>query len=140
MIPVAVIGDPILNTDNDGREDWNCVRTKVILTPRKAFFSTEAGSMSNFTETRHCQIWLSTISQFVVSILAVVFGIAQFATLIDKPLFCANVSSFDIPSVDEVNELKEKNPCLAPPGVYTPGDSLGNIIGSDRDFATVIVE
>ena len=51
-------------------------------------------------------------------------------TLVSKPVYCQNLSSFDIPR-EELLELIEDNDCLAPPGQKIPGKSLSSLIRED---------
>lgn len=97
-----------------------------------------ASVILNFVKRHFIQRWLIAISQVLTAILAVVFGIAQFSTLVANPLFCGNVSSFNVPSETEVYDLTGARQCLAPPGLYYIGQTTENII--DKDLVTMSVE
>lgn len=83
--------------------------------------------MYPITEAHSCQRWMNTVIQFFVALLSLTFAVAQFSTLSSKQYYCTNVSSFD-PDVEEVLELRETSPCLAPPGLIKPGKSLADIL------------
>jgi len=83
------------------------------------------------------QRWLIIISQFLVCILTLVFGIAQFSNLVPKPLFCGNVDSFDVPSSAKIGELLEQHECLQAPGLYHLGDELFKVM-DDQDHITPV--
>jgi len=75
--------------------------------------------------------------QSLVILLALTFAIAQFSTLLNKQYYCTNVTSFD-PEVEEIRELLDTSSCLAPPGLYIPGQSVADIL-TDEDLAIVYV-
>ena len=98
-----------------------------------------SASVRDFVERVFFQRWIITFAHFLVFIISVAVGIAQFSNLVDKALFCENVRSFDVPSSEEVNHLKGASECLAPPGLYNLGEAITGII-SERELFLVSVE